>query len=192
VIIENESNWRTDDLEALLKSVMKQPSFQLDYGMHDSTLVLFITNRKKPKTKWRSGLLVEPDAADWDANQTRYDDTRIIGIRSAKALEMQVLDKLAHIGECVQHMNVENIVVLAQAIWVCLGRDFRVNASKVEFAKRMNMRTRPKVTRSKLAVERRITALGWQQNRLQTDANKKIRDLDKQVSDLKSKLRNMR
>jgi hypothetical protein len=192
MLVENESNWQTEDLEALLKSVMEQPEFKLDYGVHDSTLILFSTScRKSKKPSYDDEIVKQPDAAEYDARPRRYDDTRVIKIRSAKQLEMELLDKLAHIGECVQHMNTTNVVVLAKAIWVCIGRAYWVKDDQVEFAKSMNMRLRSKVTRSKVAVEREITALDWQQNSIQNDANRKIRKLEEKAADLRNRLRNM-
>ncbi len=189
MIVENESNWRTDDLEALLKCVMEQESFQLDYGIHSSTLILFTTNcKKQKKPDYDDEVVAELDAADCNCAPKNYDDTRLISIRSSKKLEMEILDKLAHIGECVQHMNTANVVVLAKAIWVCVGRDYWVKDDKVEFAKSMDMRLRPKVTRSKVAIERQITSCEWQQHKVQNDANRRIGKLDERIAALKSKI----
>lgn len=192
MIVENESNWRTDDLEALLKCVMEQETFCLDYGVNPSTLILFTTNcRKQKKPAYDDEIVKELDAADYNCAPKHYDDTRLISIRSSKKLEMEILDKLAHIGECVQHMNTSNVVVLAKAIWVCVSRDYWVKDQKVEFAKTMNMRLRTRVTRSKVAVERQIASYQWQQHRVQNDANRKIGKLDEKLRALKAKLRKM-
>ncbi len=192
MIVENESNWRTEDIEALLKSITEQESFKRDYGVYDSTLLLFTTSRKKPKKDlYDDEIVKEPKAADYEPNPKAYYDTKVVKIRSAKKLEMELLDKLAHIGECVQHMSTANVVELAKAIWVCVGREYFITDEKVEFAKTMNMRVRSKVTRSKVALERQIAALEWQQNRAQSDANRKIKKLAAKISAVRAKIYNM-
>lgn len=192
MIVANESNWMTEDLEALLESILEHELFERDYGVYDSTLILFTTSCQKPKADpYDPNIIKEPKAAYYDPCPRAYDDTRVIKIRSAKKLEMELLDKLAHIGECVQHMSTACVVELAKAIWVCVGRDYWVTDGKVEHAKTMNMRTRSKVTRSKVVLERQIASLEWQQNKAQTDANRKIKKLEERVFAIRRKLRGM-
>ena len=192
MIVANESNWMTEDLEALLESILEHESFERDYGVYDSTLILFTTSCKKPKVDpYDADVIKEPKAADYDPRPKAYDDTRVIKIRSAKKLEMELLDRLAHIGECVQHMSSTCVVELAKAIWVCVGRDYYVADKKVEFAKTMNMRIRSKVTRSKVVLERKIASLEWQQSKAQNDANRKIKKLEERVFAIRRKLRQM-
>ena len=192
MIVANESNWMTEDLEALLESILKHDSFERDYGVYDSTLLLFTTSRKQPKKDpYDDEIVKEPKAADYESNPKNYYDTKVVKIRSAKKLEMELLDKLAHIGECVQHMSTANVVELAKAIWLCVGRDYFITDEKVEFAKTMNMRVRSKVIRSKVALERQIAALVWEQSKAQNEANRKIKKLEEKVFAIRRKLNKM-
>lgn len=191
MIVANESTWATEDLEALLKSVTEQPKFKRKTWMSEDTLVLFITSCAKTKKADYDDEADEiPDTADYDISPKRYEDTIIIRIRSAKALVMEPLDRLAHIGECVQHMSTTNLREVAKAIWSGIGR-YWPEDSELLFADSMNMRSRPKITRSKVALKREIAALRWKQYKMERKYNKHLSKLIAQEKVLDAKLDQM-
>jgi len=188
MIIENESNWRTDDLKARLESGMEQREFQLCPGVRTTTLILFKTSCKKATKDYDGEVTERPDAADYEMWTDRYDDTRTVSILSAKQLLMEPLDRLAHIGEAVQHMSTENVILVAGAIWKCLGRSGNYNEKAYEFVRTMNMRTRSRIIRSKVALKREIEALYWKQQTIKRRAHDRVEKLEVKRNALMAKL----
>lgn len=188
MIVENESNWLTEDIEALLKSMMEQPTFELDSGIYESTLILFKTNCQKDKKDPYDGeITAKAPVADYFTWPSRYDDTKLIVVQSAKKLEMEPLDRLAHIGEVVQHMSATNLIEFAKTVWRCIARRGGYDNRVFDFTEKLNMRTRTKITRSKIAIEREISALYWKKQELIRKCNRQTEKLDEKSRALQAR-----
>jgi hypothetical protein len=190
MIVENESNWRTDDLMVLLKSVMEQREFEKCTGVYEHTLILFKTSCKKDKVdKWDEDVVEKAPVADYDTWNERWDDTKIISIQSAARLEMPLLDRLGHIGEdVVQHMSTTNVKAVAKAVWLCLARHGGHRSDLYDFAEKLNMRTRSKITRSTVAMQREVDALYWKKQRILREAQKRCDKLEVKSDKLRAKI----
>ena len=104
-------------------------------------MLLFKTNCKKPKKDEYGDITETPDPVDYDKYQDRWNDTRVVWIQSSAKLEMEPLDRMAHISGCEQDMNSDTVIALAVAIWRCLSDNW-VNADRVTWAAELNMRSR--------------------------------------------------
>ena len=187
MLIENESNWRTDDLKSLVEQVTGMKGFQLGLHFRPDTLLLFVTSRisKPPVTRFGNddknlSSLVYPSSA------VKHHDTTIVGIQTAKQLQMEPLDRMAHIGgECIQDMSSRNVVQLARTIGSALCR-YTYRSYDYSWAAKCSMRTRPNIKHSLVARERKILWLRNKQDEIRLNALLKTNALEEQIAKLKA------
>jgi hypothetical protein len=182
MLVANESNWRTDDLTALVEAVQEMPEFKEGNHIYNSTLLLFKTSRKKAsKDRYSGEVISEPKAADYDRYPSAFDDTVVVMIRSAKKLKMEVLDRLAHIaGECEQDMNHKDVVRVARCIGLAIG-GYDAHNWDFSWARTKTLRTRTKVTRSREATSRRVRALESKRYDIERAARRKTQQIDDEI-----------
>jgi len=186
MIVENESNWRTDDLESLLESITGMKGFRLRSHINKGTLVLFTTSRRKtPRVgSWAHQQSYKIPIAEMDVSGRKYHNTVIIKIRSSKALKMEVLDRLATVpDEAEQDMSAVNVIKLTDCIAHALG-DWPGSQLSFDWAANSNMRSRPKVTRSKTAVQRRVECLRHEQDNIRNYLTSKIEKIERKIEKL--------
>lgn len=181
MLIENESGWNTEDLLALVVRVQQIPSFRLE-NFYSRTLLLFKTSRLKEKARRYGGSkeVEKPPAAsltDWYRN--KYEDTRVVEIRSPSKIKLEVLDRLAN-SDDQQDMSKEDVLLVAKAIaralagWAAERYDF-------SWANTVPLRVGRTPKRSKVAQEREVSALRNEQDRVRRKARQQIEKIEKQI-----------
>jgi hypothetical protein len=182
ILIENESNWRTEDLRALVEAVAGKAGTIRCHNWNDETLLLFKTSRRrdKPYQSYKKGGDKAPAVALRRKNNP-YFNTRVVEIATSKKLKMKVLDRLAHVGaDGQQDMSSNNVIQLASTIRLAICGSRRYE-DPCKWAANYQMRARPKTTKSKLALDRRIAKLRDDQRLQQVWADIAISDLEKKI-----------
>jgi hypothetical protein len=188
VIVENESNWETRDLEHLLECVLGMDELQPLNFINDETLLLFQTKRGKIKKDWS----LDPAQNTPAANETYpigWNNTILVKIHTAKVLRMPVLDALAHVeGSCQQDMSARNIELLARCIGDAVG-GYSARHLDYKWARMKSMRVAAiRNRKSKTGIRRQILALEDKQRRIMNQARREVRDADAKISKLKARL----
>ena len=185
MLIANESNWRTDDLEALVESLRNQPGFKEGYQIRSNTLLLFVTGNPK-KTPARGGVVVEPPAATGIRNPRRWSDTVVVKIRSRCQLRLEVLDRMSHIGhDYEQDMKAADVERVASAIAEAIG-SWECEKFDYSWARKMSLRHRPNVTWSKEAGEREVLALLDRKDDIKRSTQDRLRKIDQQINRIRA------
>jgi len=183
MLIENESNWSTEDLEELVRCVEGLKNFKRGSHAYSSTLLLFRTYAPRKYTTYRGEESV-PDAADYRQYSRRWHNTIEVKIRSRAQLSMDVLDRMAHIGDDYeQDMPSDDVQCVARAIGEALG-SWNMQKLNYSWAKTKSLRARSKIKRSPVAAEREIHKLTTTRNEIIRDANSKAEKLDKRIEKL--------
>lgn len=183
MLVENESNWRTDDLLGLLESVQSMEELKKGYQIERNTLLLFKTFAPK-KHKDHNGDSIRPSAADYSHHAPRWSDVVLVYIRSRDQLKMDVLDRMAHIGEDYeQDMPAEDVECVAKAIGNAIG-DWGSGRHNYSWARSKSLRSRSRIKRSKVAAGRELIVLKRKRNRIIRKANAQVANIDKRVEKL--------
>jgi hypothetical protein len=186
MIVENESNWKTEDLVALLEKILGMEGFERGGHITSNTLLLFTTSRRRtPRVNsWQHRRGETPPPVEMDRSCRRYYNTVAIKIRSAKRLQMEVLDRLANVpGGGVQDMSAANVVKVAECIARALG-NWHGTKLNFDWAKTFSMRTSTKNRRSETGVQRRIECLRDSQDDLRRICRAEIQKIEKKIQKL--------
>jgi hypothetical protein len=190
MLIENESNWSTEDLVALTEAVAGKIGNQVRHGFKQDTLLLFKTSRKRERKGWRGAgqHVVKPPTAYAQNNRHGHANTVVVYIASAKRLQMEVLDRMANItDEGRQDMSSEDVVKVAKAIGSAIG-GWRFGNNSYEWAANSPMRARSRGAKSKVATRRKIEKLREEQENYRRWAANEIEKLEKKIEALQSEL----
>jgi hypothetical protein len=192
MLIENESNWSTEDLVALVEAVTGKESFKLAPEIGPDTLILFKTSRKRKGGRGFSARRQAPPPAHSRWAYKTHSKTVFIEIGSAKRLQMGVLDRMANIKSpnCQQDMAAENVVKLATVIHTTLCC-FSHRRADLSWAATMSMRTRSKTTKSKLAVKKKIDKIKENRDKYTRWYEQALADCDRQIRELKDRMRKL-
>ena len=186
MIVVNQSNWHTADLEHLLECVRGMPGHLQGRHVNSDTVILFTTSRKK-KGKTNAGATVQPPAASAKIRSDRWDNTIVVAIRSSAQLQMDVLDRIANINDdYVQDMSPADVVVVAECITSALHqRGFRQQACSWAQYKSLRART-DKISPSPLLKQREIDALTRKQREIHDSAICQIAILEAKIRELRA------
>ena len=183
--LENESNWRTSDLQELLEGVKAMPDYRQNWRLCNRTVLLFVTGKPKPKKVKYSDEVIEPDAVVADHSPKRWDDTMVIKIRSSKALEMDALDRIAHIGkDYEQDMPGKDVEAVAKAIHEMVAC-YQYPEPDFSWARLKSLRSRKKIEKSERALQREIEALKLEQRNAEWKHQDRIKKLDEKIEKLR-------
>tara|TARA_R110002110_G_scaffold176335_2_gene380399 strand:- start:170 stop:670 length:501 start_codon:yes stop_codon:yes gene_type:complete len=150
------------------------------YQIYKNTVLLFKTFAPK-KRKTRNDEVIEPDAADYDHYPARWGDTVLVKIRSRAQLKMDVLDRMAHIGEDYeQDMPADDVEYVAKTIGKAIG-DWGSGAHDYSWARGKSLRSRSRIKRSKVAAERELIQLHHNRNRIIGEVNRRVEVIDKRI-----------
>lgn len=173
MLIENESQWLTEDLLALVARVQQIPEFTLE-NFYPRTLLLFKTSRLKEK--W----IGKPPAASLPSSyRIKYEDTRVVEIRSTSKIQLEVLDRLAN-SDDQQDMSKEDVVLVAKAIGRALG-GWNADHHNYDWASMMALRVGRAPKRGAVALEREVRALRNEQDRFRRQARQEIEKIEKKI-----------
>ena len=181
MLISNESNWNTEYLEELVRCIEEMEGFKKGSHVYSSTLLLFRTYAPK-KYKNYLGEESVPDAAAYRKYSKRWNNTIEVMIRSRTQLSMDVLDRMAHIGENYeQDMPSNDVQCVAKHIANALGK---WGAGKLDYswAKTKSLRSRSKIKRSSVAAIREIYKLKTTIEDIEIRADLKIEKLRNRIS----------
>lgn len=183
VPIENESQWNTDDLTAIVNRITggDRPS-----TFYAGTILLFRTNRTKVKTSKFSEDKEIPEAARHIGDDDgKFPNTHVVEIRSGEKLKMEVLDRLAHSGE-EQDMSSEDVVrVVKEIAQALLG--WEGGRRDLSWAKEMKLRFAGPGKRSKVAVGREVEGLRNEQQTIRRRAQRATTALEDKIEHLRKK-----
>jgi HAMP domain-containing protein len=181
VLIENESQWLTEDLLALVARVQQIPEFTLE-NFYPRTLLLFKTSRLKEKVRRSSkgDWIGKPPAASLPSSyRIKYEDTRVVEIRSTSKIQLEVLDRLAN-SDDQQDMSKEDVVLVAKVIARALG-GWKADHHDYDWASTMPLRVGRAPKRGAVALEREVRALRNEQDRFRRQARQEIEKIEKKI-----------
>ena len=188
MIFENESNWNTEDLWSLVEYVKSMPGYREGYNIYPSTLLLVRTSSGRPTKNKYGEISKSPLTAEVDRRPSRWEDTVVVKIRSKIQLKMDVLDRIAHIGEMYeQDMSGSDVVQVAKAFGEAIA-SYSLERASFEWARTMSLRSRYKIEVGKVALLREIEALDYERRCLLRKANEAAQKIDHKMDKLKSKL----
>lgn len=185
MLIENESNWNTQDLKAMVEAVMELEGFRKGSHIYEDTLLLFKTSRKRGRKNWK-GKRDEPPAAYAVRNQN-YSNTVIVEIRSKDKLKLDLLGRMAHINESGhQDMSSDDVKCLLKEIKRALSSYIYSQASVAPLV-HMPLRMRSKITRSKVVIDREIEGLQDKCRSWQRHLDREIEKVNEKIDSLRRK-----
>lgn len=188
VLIANESQWRTEDLTEIVRRIEETPGFSRENFYRD-TLLLFQTSRKKEKKKkhaWQDD--TKPPAAEHLRHgklADRYEDTRLVLIRSTDAIGADVLDRLAN-SDVQQDMSGEDVLKVIREIARAIG-GYRGEDCDFSWSTEVALRIGGTGKRTAESVEREIRGVRNEQNRIRRQAREWNEKLDKKIEALEAK-----
>lgn len=190
ILIENESQWRTEDLKEIVRRIEATPGFSRE-NFGQETLLLFTTSRKKvKKDKWGDSPDEIPEAADCPTHGrlgSRYEDTRVVIIRSAEALKADVLDRLAN-SDVQQDMKPEDVLKVVKETAYAIG-GWRGKECDFDWYTEVALRIGGPGKRSKVAAKREIRALRNDQFQIRYRAREAIEKIEKKIEKIREKFK---
>ena len=190
MLIENESQWNTDDLKAIVAAVLKHEG-KTEADFRPDFLLLFKTSRQR-HYDYTGGPRMR-------AAQVGYyrgglgGNAKVIDLRSkAKLVEKNLLDRLAIAAESsvTQDIHPQFIRDIAETIGTLLLRNSCVYepVKGYEFAEKLQLRSIPKITRCTEITRRKIEQIESEKDRIGRHWTAEIQKMDEQIARLKRSL----
>jgi hypothetical protein len=189
MLIENESQWNTDDLRAIVKAV-------LVHNGHDpatyrpENLLVFKTSRRRHHERGGS----RPRAAQqgYMRGGLGHQATVVELLSKEKLIEKNALERLAATTMTegvVQDIAPCFIRDIAEQVHLSLtGKYSSAMIPGYEFAEKLQLRAAPKITRSVEVTKLKIEACEAEKVRINRHFSREIDKIDRQIASLRSKV----
>jgi hypothetical protein len=188
VLIENESQWNTEDLRAIVAAVMKHEN-KTDADFAADFLIVFKTCRKHSYS--RHNRIRAAQTGGYRGGLGK--GARTVEIRSKnKLLEKNVLDRLAQaaVTDVPQDIHPKHIRDIAVVVKAALEGGWS-NADEergYEWAEKLQLRAAPKITRSHEVTKRKILGIEAEKERLNRCWAREVELLDAKIARLRGTL----
>lgn len=197
MLIENESQWNTDDLRALTRLVMTKKGIS-EANLGARFLLVFRTCRQKsygsekgqpPKNAAKLGSVYRAGMQGHEG--------KVVEIYSKdRLMEKNALDRLVTntANDVPQDLHPKHIRKIAQVIGDALS-DHRYTDDTdegYEWAEKCQLRAAPKITRSAEVLQRKIDQLEREKDRIRSTLNREIEKVDQQILKLEEKINKLK
>jgi hypothetical protein len=189
--VENESQWNTDDLRALVAKVLTNHAVDIEGLCKDARLLIFKTSRRKSYRSDRD----KPPVEAAHRGYASIRGSRCVEIYSKeKLIEKNTLERLAAAAgaEIPQDLKPKYIRDIAKAIMAALTDNYSVKDDKDQFkwAETCQLRSAPKITRSPVVLQKKIEARVVEKRRVTRIFECELQKIDQRIKALHDKLPN--
>ena len=187
--VENESQWNTDDLRAMVAKVMEHERIDPALCGHDA-LLIFKTARRR---LYKGIVHKAANIGYYRGVQTNRGEIKVIEIYSKdKLIEKNLLDRMVQstVNDVPQDILPKHIRRIAETIRAAL-RDKYPNDEPVpgyEWAEKLQFRSAPKISRSGEVIRLKIASLESEKDRIRRTLEREIGKLDEQIIKLQGKI----
>lgn len=187
--VENESQWNTDDLRALVAKALVNHEINVSALPQESRLLVFKTSRRK---SYRSNKDKPPSEAA-HRGYSRGLNAKCVEIYSKeKLIEKNTLERLAAAAgaDAVQDLKPKYIRDIAKSVVAALTDSYNVKDDKDQFkwAESCQLRSAPKIARSPVVAQRKIDSLLKEKRRVSRVFERELSKIDERIRKLSDHL----
>lgn len=189
--VENESQWNTDDLRALVAKALVNHNIDASSLDERSRLLVFKTSRRK--NYGRDKGMPPTEAAH--RGYSRGVNAKCVEIYSKERLiEKNTLERLAAAAgaDTTQDLKPKYIRDIAKAVVAALTDSYNVKDDKDQFkwAETCQLRSAPKITRSPVVAQKKIDSLLEEKRRVSRVFERELQKIDDHIKRLRGKIPN--